>query len=215
MRISWWVAGLLVATGAAMGSAMDDPYTGASPNEYRGLNPSSPAYLRLLNEKLRRGDITLDQYNRAQNNVMHDVQAPGGDLPTPPDNTMDTNPLADPLPTVSLLDDQSTQTESLLPNEAASFTAAERASHRKLMDAWLNFVARNYQSGESAEGKKGRSGFVGGGQKYRNNLQPVANAFGAAMGISPKAVGDDRIDFGDGFGAIDVITASGDWWYSD
>ena len=26
-------------------------------------------------------------------------------------------------------------------------------------------------------------------------------------------VGDDSIDFGDGFGAIDVLTAGGSWWW--
>jgi hypothetical protein len=80
---------------------------------------------------------------------------------------------------------------------------------RQTMDAWLEFVRVNYGTGPSSRG----AGFVAGGQRYRNNLQPVVDAFNSAQGTQATVVGDDKIDFHDGFGPIDVITSAGDWWF--
>jgi hypothetical protein len=49
----------------------------------------------------------------------------------------------------------------------------------------------------------------------RNNLQPMVD-FAQANGFpNAKTVSDDQIDFGDGKGPIDVITASGTWWFQN
>lgn len=83
-------------------------------------------------------------------------------------------------------------------------------NQRATQDAWLNFVGQQpYATGPSARG----AGFHAGGNAYRGKLQDVVNAFNAAHGTNAHAVGDDKIDFGDGRGAIDVITGGGDWWF--
>jgi hypothetical protein len=55
----------------------------------------------------------------------------------------------------------------------------------------------------------------GGVQISKNNLDPMIqwlkdNGFGSA-----SAVGDDKIDFGDGQGPIDVLTSGGDIWFQN
>ncbi len=49
----------------------------------------------------------------------------------------------------------------------------------------------------------------------RGRLQAIVDKL-REMGVSTpmKVVGDDSIDFGDGYGPIDVITSGGQWWWS-
>ena len=51
------------------------------------------------------------------------------------------------------------------------------------------------------------------GTTSRGNLQPLVDSL--KNNGFPNAVtsGDDSIDFGDGFGPIDVITVAGNWWW--
>jgi len=49
----------------------------------------------------------------------------------------------------------------------------------------------------------------------RGHLDPMVD-FAKANGFpNAKTVSDDQIDFGDGKGAIDCITASGTWWFQN
>lgn len=47
---------------------------------------------------------------------------------------------------------------------------------------------------------------------YRQNPGSVIAALGKA-GLNARQVGDDKIDFGDGYGPIDVVTSGGQWWW--
>jgi hypothetical protein len=205
MRISCIATGVLLVVGGAIYAARYEGFTGEGPSHYIPITPESITYLRHLNEALQRGKITFEQFQEGQNYIIHGVRNQDHDLPLP-----DFHDTADASPSQTVLDELPGETEDLIAN---THSAEELAAHRTLMDSWLNFVTKNYSPGGPSAEK--RPGFVSGGQKYRDNLQPVADSFGAAMGIKPKAVGDDKIDFGDGFGPIDVITASGDWWYSN
>src|SRR5262245_54256604 len=59
----------------------------------------------------------------------------------------------------------------------------------------------------------------GGGQNtandFRGRLQEVADEYNRRYGGNAQAVGDDKIDFGDGAGPVDVITSWGDWWWGN
>lgn len=48
----------------------------------------------------------------------------------------------------------------------------------------------------------------------RGNLQGLVNWINANGGTA-RVVGDDRIDFGDGRGPIDVLTSGGSWWFNN
>lgn len=48
---------------------------------------------------------------------------------------------------------------------------------------------------------------------YRGHLGTIASFLNGRGYPNAKAVGDDKIDFGDGYGPIDVITGGGEWWW--
>jgi hypothetical protein len=77
--------------------------------------------------------------------------------------------------------------------------------------------AKPYDSAEKySDSVRAFSQYLGGGGKVaRNDLGGLtewlqANGFGNA-----RAVGDDKVDFGDGRGPIDIITSSGDVWFQN
>ena len=47
----------------------------------------------------------------------------------------------------------------------------------------------------------------------RDHLEPLVEAVKQRGFPNAAAVGDDKIDFGDGVGPIDVITSSDQWWF--
>jgi hypothetical protein len=49
----------------------------------------------------------------------------------------------------------------------------------------------------------------------RGNLQPMVDYVKQRGFANAKTVSDDQIDFGDGHGSIDCITASGTWWFQN
>ena len=49
----------------------------------------------------------------------------------------------------------------------------------------------------------------------RGNLQPLVDYAKQRGFPNAKTVSDDKIDFGDGRGGIDVITAGGTWWFQN
>ena len=56
---------------------------------------------------------------------------------------------------------------------------------------------------------------VGGfGAGSRNNLQPFVDAYNQKYGGGAKVTGDDTVDFGDGYGPIDVLTSGGQAWWN-
>lgn len=60
------------------------------------------------------------------------------------------------------------------------------------------------------------SGYLGsGGQVSRNNLGGAVSYAQANGFPNAKVVGDDKIDFGDGRGPIDVITSGGQIWFAN
>lgn len=79
-------------------------------------------------------------------------------------------------------------------------------------DAFFQTLASgNFTKGASQRG----AGFFAGGNDYRGNLGGIADAFNKSHpGANAHMVGDDKIDFGDGKGPIDVITEGGDFWYN-
>lgn len=93
-----------------------------------------------------------------------------------------------------------TATPQSAPAAPGNFMEQERS--------WLNFVSE--LTGQSAS-----TGFVGGGQQYRGNLQPLVDQYNAKNGAQAKAVGIDKIDFGDGRGPVDVLTGDGRFWYDE
>jgi hypothetical protein len=84
--------------------------------------------------------------------------------------------------------------------------APQTAYNRALEDQWLHFISQHYSTGASPNG----AGFLGGGNAHRGNLQPVVDAFNQQTGGQARVVGEDMVDFG--YGPVDVVTASGDWW---
>ena len=54
----------------------------------------------------------------------------------------------------------------------------------------------------------------GGGQLARNNLGGAVD-FAKSKGFNASAVGDDKIDYGDGRGAIDVVRSDGQLWFNN
>lgn len=49
--------------------------------------------------------------------------------------------------------------------------------------------------------------------QMRGNLQQIADWMKIRGYPNAKVVGDDKVDFGDGFGPVDVITSGGEWWW--
>lgn len=82
-----------------------------------------------------------------------------------------------------------------------------QSAARSTEDMWTELAT--HVGGESDRG----TGFAAGGNAYRGNLQAMADQYNATFGGHAKPVGDDKIDFGDGRGPQDVITAGGDFWY--
>ena len=86
---------------------------------------------------------------------------------------------------------------------------------RALEDQWMSFANNEL-------GQKGQVGVAGGNAQAnagaaaaRWNLGGTVDAYNAKYGGSARAVGEDKIDFGDGSGARDVIEGGGDnskWW---
>jgi hypothetical protein len=72
-------------------------------------------------------------------------------------------------------------------------------------------------------GQKGQVGVAGGGAQAnagaaaaRNNLGATVQQYNQKFGANAVAVGEDKIDFGDGRGPVDVIAGGGAdsmWWY--
>ena len=54
----------------------------------------------------------------------------------------------------------------------------------------------------------------GSAASYRGNLDKIAQFLKTRGYPTARAMGDDKIDFGDGAGPIDVITSGGSWWWS-
>ena len=54
----------------------------------------------------------------------------------------------------------------------------------------------------------------GGGQLSRNNLGGAVD-FAKSKGFNASAVGDDKIDYGDGRGGIDVVRSDGQLWFNN
>lgn len=87
---------------------------------------------------------------------------------------------------------------------------------RALEDQWMDFANNEL-------GQRGQVGVVGGNAQAnaaaaaaRNNLGGTVDQYNAKYGASAKAVGEDKIDFGDGRGPVDVIAGGGNdsmWWY--
>lgn len=76
-----------------------------------------------------------------------------------------------------------------------------------------NETYKSYKYGDAA---RAFSSYVGGGGKVgRNDLQGLVDYAMREFGLkNAKAVGDDKIDFGDGSGPIDIILGGSDglWW---
>lgn len=87
---------------------------------------------------------------------------------------------------------------------------------RALEDQWMDFA-------NTVLGQKGQVGVPGGNAQpnalaasSRFNLQPIVDQYNQKYGAHAKAVGEDKIDFGDGRGPVDVIAGGGansQWWY--
>ena len=53
-------------------------------------------------------------------------------------------------------------------------------------------------------------------ESARGNLQPIVQYMIDRMGYDPSKIrvtSDDKIDFGDGYGPVDVLTSGGQWWW--
>lgn len=107
--------------------------------------------------------------------------------------------------------------DPLLPPPTASVGPVDRAplgppaAQPSTEAAFLPWVTQTYGDGGNAYDD--RSGLA---NQYRPNLQVIADAWNTKSGSQKAhAVGDDRIDFGDGRGPIDVITSAGNWWYDE
>lgn len=87
---------------------------------------------------------------------------------------------------------------------------------RALEDQWMDFA-------NTVLGQKGQVGVVGGNAQpnslaasSRNNLQPIVDQYNQKYGAVATAVGEDKIDFHDGRGPVDVIQGGGadsKWWF--
>lgn len=97
-------------------------------------------------------------------------------------------------------------------NTAPPPTAPQATDGGNTQEKWLNFVGQQ-TGGQTVSRGGSQGGYITGGNGYRGNLQSLADAYNAANGGGAKAVGDDKIDFGDGRGPVDVITGGGDFWY--
>jgi len=77
-----------------------------------------------------------------------------------------------------------------------------------LEEAFLSMIGNGgFSSGPSLRGP----GFFAGGDAYRGNLQVIADEFNHRYGANAEATADDKIDFKDGRGPVDDITAEGDF----
>jgi hypothetical protein len=87
---------------------------------------------------------------------------------------------------------------------------------RALEDQWMSFANNEL-------GQKGQVGVVGGNAQAnagaaaaRWNLGSTVDQYNTKYGATARAVGEDKIDFGDGRGPVDVIEGGGNnskWWY--
>jgi hypothetical protein len=80
------------------------------------------------------------------------------------------------------------------------------------MQDWLGFI-QHATGGQVASRGGSQGGFITGGGAALGKLQPFVDQYNATYGRKATVVGDDKIDFNDGRGPIDVITSDGDFWY--
>lgn len=142
-------------------------------------------------------------------------QGTGVSAPGPMTNVYDpAGGPADPTPTTTPTNPQAGQPGTPGPNtpaptNAPAPTTNARPAQIDVQNQWLDWVGNSQYSNK----QKTAIGY-GGAAQYRNNLGPVVDAFNQAHpGSQAHAVGDDKIDFGDGRGPIDVLSGNGDWWF--
>lgn len=103
-----------------------------------------------------------------------------------------------------------------LPPQTPTTARRDQPTGRQLQDQWMDFANTDL-------GQVGQVGVAGGNAQpnakaaaARGNLTATVDAYNAKYGANAKAVGEDKIDFGDGRGPVDVIQGGGDdskWWY--
>jgi hypothetical protein len=173
-----------------------DPNAPLDPNDKRGLNfapgTGNPG-------------TGLDSTGMGMSEMAPLVGSPGLPAPPRPDAPSDSSFLPG--------DVYSPQTP---PAPDAPSAARTQPTGRALEDQWMNFANTDL-------GQVGQVGVAGGNAQdnagaaaARNNLGGTVDAYNTKYGASAKAVGEDKIDFGDGRGPVDVIAGGGDksqWWY--
>lgn len=91
-----------------------------------------------------------------------------------------------------------------------------RPSRQQTADNWLAFTTR-LSGVQGFDAAAGRSGASAAAAAARGNLQPIVDQFNAEFGTHATVVGGDKIDFGDGYGPVDVIRDAGGgasgFWY--